>query len=155
MRKKMVYRGLLGIPIGIAIGYAFTILGSLIQGSGSYYAVAAEVIALTGNELSAIILQAALCALLGAVSSGSSVIWEIDEWSLLKQTSLHFGILATTMLPIAYFLHWMDRSIGGFLLYTGIFIVQFFFIWIIVYFSLRHKIKKINDKLSHDSTLEN
>ncbi|MGN0428923.1 MAG: DUF3021 family protein [Acetatifactor sp.] len=41
-----------------------------------------------GNEVTAIIIQTVLSAVLGAGFAGSSIIWEMDEWSLLKQTSI-------------------------------------------------------------------
>ena len=32
----------------------------------------------------------------------ASVIWEIDSWSLAKQSGIYFSIACVTMLPIAY-----------------------------------------------------
>ena len=45
MKKKMITRSLLGFPIGIAIGYFITILGSLAWANGDYSPCAPELTA--------------------------------------------------------------------------------------------------------------
>lgn len=77
MKKKILLRGLLGIPTGIAIGYVITIGISLIWGKGYYAPCVPELISLMGSEIRAVILQTALCGLLGVGCSASSVIWEL------------------------------------------------------------------------------
>ena len=37
MKKKVLQRGLFGIPTGIAIGYVITVMMSAFWGDGSYY----------------------------------------------------------------------------------------------------------------------
>lgn len=40
-----------------------------------------------------------------------SVIWELDSWSLAKQSSIYFLIACIIMFPIAYITNWMKHSI--------------------------------------------
>ena len=45
---------------------------------------AVELAEALGNEIRAVILQALLCGLLGAGFAASSVIWELESWSVEK-----------------------------------------------------------------------
>ncbi len=147
MKKKIVSRGILGFPIGIAIGYLITIIISLGLAKGSYAPCVPELISAMGNEINAVIFQALLCGLLGTGFAASSVIWEIETWSVVKQTGVYFIIISGIMLPIAYFLYWMEHSIVGFLLYFGIFILIFAVIWIIQFAIGKHDVRKMNENL--------
>ncbi len=44
MKKKMIQRGLLGFPLGIAIGFVITVIISMCIGDGSFYPVTPELI---------------------------------------------------------------------------------------------------------------
>ena len=65
MKKKMIQRGLLGFPLGIAIGFVITVIISMCIGDGSFYPVTPELIDTMKNELNAVILQTILCGILG------------------------------------------------------------------------------------------
>ena len=145
MKKKIIQRGLLGFPLGIAIGFVVTVLISICAADGSFYPVTPELIETMGNELNAVILQTALCGIMGAGFAMASVIWEIDSWSLMKQSGVFFAITCAVMLPIAYIANWMKHSIPGILSYVGVFIGIFIFVWLVQYFILKNKIKKMND----------
>lgn len=147
MREKVIKRGLYGIPIGITIGYIITIIISLAIGSGKYFSCVPEIIEIFESEIVAVIIQTLLCGLIGGIYSASSVIWEMESWSIVKQTGIYFGIISITMLPIAYFTHWMEHSVRGFLIYFGIFLVIFFIIWVIQYKIWKNKVKKIDNKV--------
>jgi hypothetical protein len=147
MKKKITSRALFGIPIGISIGYVITIIISAGWGNGAYLSCETALVEQFGSEVSAIIFQTALCALLGASCAAASVVWEVERWSIVKQTGIYFFILSVTMLPIAYFARWMERSIAGFLVYFGMFIVIFIAIWLVQYCIWKISIKRINEKV--------
>ncbi len=147
MKKKIVLRGILGFPIGIAIGYLITIFISLGWADGSYMPCVPELILAMGNEINAVVLQALLCGLLGAGFAASSVIWEIENWSIIKQTGIYFMIISVIMLPIAYFAYWMEHSVAGVLRYFGIFVAIFAFIWVIQFVIGKQNVKKMNENL--------
>jgi hypothetical protein len=147
MRKKAIIRGLLGFPLGIAMGYVITIIISLIRGDGYYSPVVYSLIDEIGNEISAVVVQTVLCGLLGAISSAISVIWEVEHWSIFKQSGLYFLGLSAAMLPIAYFTHWMERTFIGFISYFAVFTAFFVVIWIVQYLIWKSKINDINKKV--------
>lgn len=140
-------RSLFGFPMGIAIGYLITILLSLALANGYYSPCAPELISAMGNEINAVILQTVLCGILGTGFAASSVIWEIESWSIVKQIGIYFSIISVIMLPIAYFAFWMKHSVVGFLIYFEIFVFIFVIIWITLYIIGKINVRKMNGKL--------
>ncbi len=144
MKKKVVLRGLLGFPLGIAIGYIITILASLVWSKGFYSPCVPGLIEQMGNEINAVILQATLSGLLGSAFAASSVIWEIEDWSIAKQTGIYFAITALVMMPVAYFAKWLEPTVLGILKYFGIFTLIFIIIWVVQFLVWKSKIEKMN-----------
>lgn len=147
IKKEALKRGVFGFPIGITIGYIMTIVSSLIFGKGQYYSVTPILIDTMGSEINAVVMQAFLSGLLGACFSASSVIWDIEDWNIVKQTATYFFVTSLFMMPIAYFMNWMPHSKKGFIIYFGIFVIIFFVIWIAQYFIWKNQIEKMNSKL--------
>lgn len=150
MKKKIIMRGLFGLPTGIAIGFVITLIISACIGNGSFYPVTPELIDTMGNELNAVILQTVLCAIMGVGFAAASVIWEIDSWSLAKQSGVYFMIISVVMLPIAYVTNWMKHTILGVLSYVAIFAAIFVVVWLSQYLLWKRKIKKMNALVSKD-----
>lgn len=151
--RKIAIRFLQGIPLGIMIGTFFTILVSALIAKGEYYPVTPEVINMAGSELNAVILQTFIYAFMGATMSAASLIWDIEEWSLSKQTVLHYLAIILVLLPNAYLLHWLQRSIGGIFLWLGFATVIYLIIWFSIYISIRNKIRKLNENIRSQSRL--
>ena len=150
MKKKIIMRGLFGLPTGIAIGFVITLIISACIGNGSFYPVTPELIDTMGNELNAVILQTVLCAIMGVGFAAASVIWELDSWSLAKQSGVYFMIISVVMLPIAYVTNWMKPTILGVLSYVAIFAAIFVVVWLSQYLLWKRKIKKMNALVSKD-----
>lgn len=144
MKKTLIHRGLLGFPLGIAIGYAITLLISIGIGNDYYYPVNLELMSTAGTELNAVLLQTLLCGIMGSLFAMGSVVWDIDTWSLTKQTAAYFVIACLAMFPISYFAGWMPHSVVGAVLYTGIFIAIFAICWIAQYLAIKHKVNEMN-----------
>lgn len=147
MKKKIIARCLQGFPLGIAICYLITIAVSLIWAKGYYSPCMPQLENLMGNEIKAVVLQALLSGILGAGFGGASAIWEIENWSIVKQTGIYFLIVSLIMMPTAYFTYWMEHSIKGFLCYFGIFFLIFAAIWIVQFIIGKHNVSRMNEKL--------
>ncbi len=147
MKKNILQRAAFGLPVGIAIGYLISIFVSCVWGEGAYSPCVPQLTAAMGSEIRAVLLQTALCALLGAAFGGSSLIWEMDHWSIARQTGLYFLIVSAVMMPVAYLTYWMEHSLWGFFSYFGIFAMIFLLVWLIQYLISRHNIAKINARL--------
>lgn len=155
MKKKIIMRSLLGFPLGIALGYLITIFVSFGWANGYYSPCVPELISAMGNEINAVILQTLLSGIIGTGFAASSVIWEMDNWSLVKQTGIYFLIISVIMLPIAYFAYWMEHSVIGFLIYFGIFVLIFAILWITMYIIGKNNVRKMNEKLSQTKDNKN
>ena len=151
MKKKVILRCLIGAPIGLSISFMITLIISVIINKGEYYPVVPQLTALCGNELNAVIIQAVCSLIYGAAFGGASAIWEVESWSLLKQTVIHCLVISVSMLPIAYCMYWMPHSFWGIAGYIAIFFFIYFFIWFSQYFAMKKKIQAINDKVKSDS----
>lgn len=151
MKKKMMKRMWIGLPVGIAMGYIITLIISACIGDGTFYPVTPELVKKMGNELNAVILQTVLCGVIGVGFAAASVIWELDSWSLAKQSGVYFLVIGVILLPIAYVTNWMQHSVVGFLSYIGIFVGIFVAVWLSQYLCWKQRIKKMNDRVRHEN----
>lgn len=142
MKKKIMKRIWIGLPAGIAMGYVITLIISACIGDGNFYPVTPELAHKMGSELNAAIIQTVLCGILGAGFAAASIIWELDSWSLAKQSAVYFIIIGVILFPIAYVTNWMQHSVVGFLFYIGIFAGIFIAVWFSQYLCWKQRIKK-------------
>ena len=148
MLKKVFLRALLGIPIGVFISYTITIFISILVDQGEYYPVVPDLTRMAGSQLNAVVLQYFLSMLLGAGLAASSVVWEIENWSILKRTFVHLVAMSMFMFPIAYVNYWMPHTFLGVFNYFLIFIFLYIIIWAVQYLAWMQKVKAINQKLN-------
>lgn len=148
MKKQVVVRGLIGALGGVFVGQVVLIMISLCMGGGEVQPVSPQLAEQAGSELAAYMLQTLGVMLYGAVWAAASVVWEIDDWSLTKQTVVHGLCYALSALPVAYLMHWFDHSWAGFLCYFGGFAVLYVTMWLSQYLSMRQRVKALNAQLS-------
>ena len=148
MKKRILCRALIGAPIGLAISTVITIFYSLIYGDGNYYPVVPALVEQCGHEINAVVAQMIASLLYGAVWAGASVIWEMDDWSLLRQTVTHLLAGSIATFPVAYLMYWMKHSIAGVVVYFAIFIGIYVGIWITLYSRAKREVTKLNEKVS-------
>lgn len=148
MKKNILLRCLIGAPLGLAISTIITIVISVATGDGTYYAVVPELIGDCGGELNAVILQSVLSFLYGAAWAGATAIWEIERFSITKQTILHLVICSAATLPIAYFCRWMPHNGQGIAIYFGTFIAVYCVIWLVLYTGMKRRIRQLNEKIA-------
>ena len=150
MKKKIISRILSGMVIGIVIGYIISILISLIWANGYYSPCVPELKAVMGSEINAVMFQTALCALLGAGFSAASLIWQKENWSIVKQTGIYFSVISVIMMPIAYLTYWMEHSVAGFFSYFAVFALIFVVVWIVQFTVGKQNVKKMNKQLKRE-----
>ena len=146
--KKIVSRVLYSFPIGISCSVGISLFLSLLFGEGKYYPFAASLVFFTGSEVKAMLMQTILSGILGSVFGGMSFIWEMERWSILKQTALYFLSVSIPMMGISYLLYWMEHSLSGFLLYFLIFVMVFIVVWLFNLAMYWIKIRKMNQNLN-------
>lgn len=141
MKKKVLFRSLLVLLSGVALGQLIAIVISAVKGDGSFHAVIPELVNDFGGEQSAVIVQTILLGIVGAIVGAASMIWELDRWSLIKKTGAHFCLFAIPFTLVAYALYWAPRSVGGVVAWVLVLVVIYAVIWCGSYFSTKKKIQ--------------
>lgn len=85
--------------------------------------------------------------MVGLIFSFASFVFEKEEWSILKQTMIHFIILLGTFLPIAIWIGWVPNHLVPILICIGSFIVVYFIIWLTMTIYWKKKIEDLNNEL--------
>lgn len=147
MFKEVLKRCALGALIGIALSQIIAIVISLCIGDGSFYAVVPQLAESVNSEITAVVIQTVCSILYGAMFGGMSIIWELDNWSILKQTIVHFSVVSVVTLPIAYITEWMEHSVKGAVIYFAIFAISYAFIWFGQYMAMRKHLADVNEKM--------
>lgn len=149
MKKLLINRIIIGLLGGIAISYLITVGISISLGDGNYYPCVPVLIERFGSEITAVVIQTILSAVLGVGFALSSLIWEKDNWSLLKQTGTYFAVVSVLMMTVAYVCEWMEHSIKGVLCYFAIFFLIFAVVWFTQFFFWKKRISKLNSKIMY------
>ena len=145
--KKALLRGLLGVPIGVTIGYGITVAMSLWFGDGSFSPVVPALTEATGSEAAATAVQFLLMCLMGFVFALASCLWEVERWSLLRQTVLHFLALSSTTLLVAGVCRWAEYTPGGLWGYLGFFLLLYAVPYVSISLHVRRRVRAANRRL--------
>ena len=147
MINKLIKRALMGFVYGVFIGQTILILESLIVGDGNFYAVSTYLVQHTRTRIAAVIIQYFITAIIGMTFAGTTVIFEIDSWSIVAQTFVHFLITSVVMFFAGFLCGWFPHTVGSTLIWFAVFIVVYVIMWVCFTLYYRKKTKAINDSL--------
>ena len=129
--KSFLYRGLIfgGFgPVVTAVIY-FIISASNVE------------VVLSGKDFLIVILSTYLLAFLHA---GASVFNQIEEWPLAKSLFCHLGTLYLAYSGCYIINSWIAFEPIVLLIFTGVFVLVYFSIWLAVYLIIKTVEKKLN-----------
>lgn len=86
--------------------------------------------------------------LLSFVHAGASVFNQIEEWSLLKSTAVHFITLYVVYVLCYIVNSWIPFSWVAILIFTLVFILIYLIVWLIVLTIIRHTTNEMNKKIA-------
>ena len=132
--KKAVILGAIGMILGIFVG------------AGFWYLMSGEAPE-SSTGLGALMLHLLLSGVLGMVANGSSVIYEIEEWSIVRATIIHFIIAMGIFYVIAFTLGWFSPSDPACWIMSAIMVFVYFVIWMVQSLVFKHKVKRMNEEL--------
>lgn len=147
MKRKCLIYGGLGALVGVCLSFIIPLFISLIGNDGQYYPVTLEMSASLGGELNAVVVQVLVSILYGVVCGTASLVFEMDRWSLTKQTVIHLILFSSSTFIAAYLCYWMDHDFISILSYFAILLGIYVFIWVSQYISIYYQIKKMNKKI--------
>lgn len=133
--KLYLKRGIGGFFVGATISYLMVIIEAMRPG--------AVTITLYGELL---FVHFILTALLGFHLAGSSAVFNQENWSLLKQTIVHF-LCMIPAIPVAYYLGWMPKTSFGVITYVIFFFILYAVQWILSLLYWKKQAKDIGEKL--------
>ena len=85
-------------------------------------------------------------ALMGTIYGGSTVIFEQERWSIIRQTFSHFLITYILVTPLSI-LAGMPFNLTIFWGYTLNYCVVYFIIWLATMFFSRRMVEQLNEKI--------
>ena len=147
MKKQLLVRSVIGALAGLAIGQIVMIGISLCIGEGEVLPVPPLLALQAGGELTAYILQTLAVMLYGGCWAAASCIWQVEKWSLLKQTLLHFAVYSLSALPIAWLMCWFPHTWAGCAAYFLYFLLLYACTWAGNYLSVRARVRAMNRRL--------
>ena len=129
-----------------SIGFS---LGMLIEVLIFSFALPVEEI--TGSRLF-LPMQFIGSGLYGAICFGGVIVYDIEEWGLLRVTATHYLITLVSFLVTNAVLGWFPWKIMVFVLIF--FTVGYFIIWLVMYLRWKHLVKKLNVELEEMRLLD-
>ena len=120
MRKKAILLGLIGYVCGCVIGLFFAL-----QNENFNIREALPSILLGGIP--------------GAIAMGSAVIYDIEEWSLLRATATHFLVVMGVILFACFLLKWFPPWSPAFWIMLAAELIGYVIIWLIMYYCFRKR----------------
>ena len=97
-----------------------------------------------GNGTVAMLLQSLFSGLYGAACFAGMSFYEIERMPLAAATALHCSLIVLLFIPIALLLGWVS-NIQTLLMISGIQLVCFFIIWVILYAGFKKQVKELNE----------
>ena len=150
MKRTLINRALIGFALGFIAGVLITpIVMSIVMGDGKLYMCTTGFSEFIGNPVLSFILHALVCGLYGAVGFASSCIYEIENWSILKVTIVHFLLILFCFYSSTFFLRIISpTNVKALIISFAISVVMYVIVWIIIYMSYKSDVETINDVIS-------
>ena len=144
MLKKTLKAAGIGFLLGIVIGNLIAFLTGNSDTGGITFAPQKLLDMSGGNAVIAMLLQSLFSGFYGAVCFAGMSFYEIERMPLAVATALHCALIVLMFIPIALLLGWVS-DIGTLLIISGIQLVCFFIIWVILYAGFKKQVKELNE----------
>lgn len=144
MRKTIIRRAVIGFLIGMLVGNLIAFL-TCDRTADPVVIVTDKLIQRTGSVSAALIVQTLLSGLLGAVSMGGTVLYDIEEWGLTRTALTHFSLILCTFYAVALGCAWIGPVWQDLLIMGAFEAVGYFIVWLIMFMIYRKQTKELNE----------
>lgn len=144
MLKKTLKMAGIGFLIGIVIGNLIAFLTGNSDTGGVTFAPQKLLDMVGGKAIVAMLLQSLFSGLYGAACFAGMSFYEIERMPLAAATALHCALIILLFVPISLCLGWVSK-IETLLMISGIQLVCFFIIWLIMYAGFKKQVKELNE----------
>ncbi|MBR3635801.1 MAG: DUF3021 domain-containing protein [Lachnospiraceae bacterium] len=130
IKNALILSGV-GFVLGILIGVMISFFdGSLSQG-------------ITGRD----VLLLFVGGVQGAIPMGLTVVYDIEDWSILRSTVTHFIPTMIVFYACSFYMGWLKFGTVGFVITTVCMIAAYYIIWMTQYLIYLKKVKTMNAKI--------
>ena len=148
IKQRFIYKSSIGFSLGVLITILINVIISAIEGSGEVVNMYSDIHG--GKTITLVMLELLTGGVLGLVGNGGSVVYEIEDWSIIKATSIHFVVTMIVYTIVGLFNGWLvpKHSIINVVQY-GSMIFAYFMIWLIQYLVCKKSIDDINESVNY------
>lgn len=146
--KRIFIHGMLTGAILISISSIIALIICVINGSEEFIPTVPAMINVYGSEVKAVVIEYVLLTVFGFVYAAANESFKIDSWSLTRATVVHFTIIFSAYIVIAWFCYFIPHKLSAVFIQAGVFIFNYILIWIGIYFNQLAAVKKINSAIS-------
>ena len=140
IKDRFIVKASVGFALGVIIDIAIAVIYLL---TDSHYMMDTGMY--DKAELLRFLLSIVLSGVLGFVGNGGAVIYEIESWSILKCTVVHFILAMSTFFIVGSFNRWITPGLNRFnVTLTGIVVFVYVIIWMVNYLTYKKEIRQIN-----------
>ena len=132
--KKTATRAIVGFALGMLVGLGIMAVG----GVRAFY---------ERHGAGRVAMYLAMSGLLGAVNVGTTTIYSLERWSILRCTLTHFAIAMTSVCAIGFSQGWFSLHDPVTLWILLGEVAAYVVIWLIMYLSYKREIRRINEAL--------
>ena len=153
---RLIILSSIGFGIGVIVGVMITAFtATLTYADGNLYLCSKELIEAVGNPLLAFTIQALTSGIYGVIAVGGSVVYSIEEWSIVKCTSLHYLTVMIGYYIMAFLMRWFRiTDIAEILTMFIMMTIAYTMIWMANYLSYKAQLKEINKELEELKSVE-
>lgn len=126
--KKATLLGLAGFVLGVLTGIGF-------------------MLARSSEGLKAAFPNLLLSGIYSAVVTGSSIVYDIEEWSIARATATHFLLSFSLYFLLVLSMGWFRLDDPVFWIVIAVMVVIYVLVWLFQYLSYRRKIREMNHDL--------
>lgn len=84
---------------------------------------------------------------LAFIAGGMNFIYQIEQLPLMVAILIHGGVLYVSYLATYLLNDWLEQGILPILVFTGIFIVGYLAVWVIIYSIIKRNTERLNERL--------
>lgn len=132
--KQFILRGL------IAMGFGPIVLAMI-------YGILGAVGVVESLPVSEFVFGVLTMVALAFLAGGITIVYQIEELGLSKAITAHGVILYLAYAVVYVTNNWLADGIIPFLVFTGIFVIGYLLVWLIIYFITKKSTDKINKNL--------
>ena len=147
-RKSIVLRASLGFAIGMLMGTGIFVLAAVLQGQQPVIsACEPELAERFGSDLGAFLALTLLSGVFGAIANGSSTVYAIESWSILKATVVHFLICICGFYGFGLLLNWVSFEAPLVWIIPTAFVAAYAIVWLSQFLAAKRNVADMNRKL--------